>query len=326
MTDLIELGSTTAPDDPELDATRRAKLADYLEHLYSENTKKAYRCDWNHWESWCQTQQISPIPATPQNVVAYLLDHGGELKPSTLSRRLITIGKAHKHVGLDSPVEHEHVRQTFSGLVRVEGEEVKRAAPLLADDVRAFIDAIPDDAGLIGLRDRAMLLIGWFGAFRQSELAGLRFDDVKIRGARMTIKLGRSKTDQTGRGKLKWFNRNEEEAYCPIHAVEQWLDGSRVSSGALFRPIGRWGNLGRGAMRPQSVTDMLRRMADAALYEPEDFSGHSLRRGFCVQAALNGASLDEIMAQTHHRDVKTVMRYIEEANAQGRNAIHRVSL
>jgi site-specific recombinase XerD len=308
---------------------RAEKLDEFLGNLYAENTEHAYKGDWRHWMAWCAAQRRKPMPATPQDVLDYLLDHAETLKPSTLERRLITIGKAHKSFDHESPTRDERVKKAFKGLIRTYGRRTRRAAPLVATDMRAFIDMLDEqgDEDLLAKRDRALLLIGWFGAFRQSELVALRVDEITEHSdEEFSLLIPRSKTDQTGEGHQKWLTSQREPRYCPLQAIQDWKVASGVTDGPLLRAVGRWGHVSKGSMRPQAITDAIRRVARLAGYETEIYSGHSLRRGFCVQAALNGATLDEIMAQTHHRDISTVMRYIEEANARRRNAVRKIEL
>lgn len=320
--------------EAEQQRERTERLEQFLGNLYAENTEQAYRGDWRHWLSWCQDQRREPMPASEQDVLDYLLDYAETLKPSTLERRLITIGKAHKSFGHESPTRHERVKKAFKGLVRTYGRRVKRAAPLVAADMRAMIDVLTeriqgDDPAerLLAARDRVLLLVGWFGAFRQSELVALQIEEITAHGDQeLSLFIPRSKTDQAGEGHEKWLTSQKDINYCPLFAIESWQRMSKVTTGPLLRPVGRWGHVGDKSLRPQAITDAIRRVASLAGYESEIYSGHSLRRGFCVQAALNGATLDEIMAQTHHRDISTVMRYIEEANARRRNAVRKVEL
>lgn len=309
--------------------SRAEKLEDFLENLYAQNTEQAYRGDWRHWLAWCAAEQRDPLPASVQDVLDYLLDYADVLKPSTLERRLITIGKAHKSFDHPSPTRDERIKQAFKGLVRKRGRRTRRAAPLTASEMRDLIDALDDHPGLLSTRDRALLLVGWFGAFRQSELVALRLDEITAHGEEeRSLFLPRSKTDQSGEGHRKWLTKQVNPKYCPLRAIDDWVEQAELAaaSGPLLRAVGRWDQVGEGALRPQAVTDAIRRAATLAGYESEIYSGHSLRRGFCVQAALNGATLDEIMAQTHHRDIATVMRYIEEANSRRRNAVRKVEL
>ena len=340
----MDLDALAARQD-ELAGERREKLDLFLSHLYSDNTEAAYRGDWRHWSAWCAEQDRSPLPASPQDVLDYLLDFAERLKPSTLERRLITLGKAHKSLELPSPAADARVKRAFRGLIRTYGRRIKRAQPLTAVDMRALLDALdepealdpqaasPEElirserTALLHARDRALLLVGWFGAFRQAELVALRVEEITPHSeGELELLLPRSKTDQDALGLKKWLTVQREARYCPIAAIARWRALAQIESGELFRGVGRWGHVSAEGLRPQAVTSSIRRAARLAGYEPEPFSGHSLRRGFCVQAALNGASLDEIMAQTHHRDLGTVMRYIEEANARRRNAVRKVAL
>ncbi len=315
--------------EAEQQKERVEKLEEFLGNLYAENTEQAYKGDWKHWLSWCQDQRRNPMPASAQDVLDYLLDYAESLKPSTLERRLITIGKAHKSFDYKSPTRDERVKKAFKGLIRTYGRRTKRATPLVATDMRAMIDALNDcpDDDLLAIRDKALLLIGWFGAFRQSELVAIKVEDISEHNDdEICIHIGKSKTDQSGEGHQKWLTSQKDPSYCPVLAISQWKAVAKVSSGPLLRAVGRWGHVGETSLRPQAITDSIRRVAELAGYEKSMYSGHSLRRGFCVQAALNGATLDEIMAQTHHRDISTVMRYIEEANSRRRNAVRKVEL
>jgi site-specific recombinase XerD len=310
----------------QVDQDRRAKLELYLGNLYSENTEAAYRGDWNHWLAWCEQNQRAPMPATARDVLDYLLDYAEVLKPTTLERRLVTIGKAHKSFGEEPPTRDERVKKAYRGLIRTHGRRVKRAAPILAGDIKALVDAAGTQDRLLARRDKALLLLGWFGAFRQAELVQVELEHIeKFDEDEWSVLIPKSKTDQAGEGKRKWLTRQDDLRYCPLRALDKWKKQAEVEDGRLLRSIGRWGHVGK-SIRPQAVTDTIRRCADLAGYDPKMYSGHSLRRGFCVQAAINGATLDEIMAQTHHRDISTVMKYIEEANARRRNAVRKIGL
>ncbi|MDE2465236.1 MAG: site-specific integrase [Alphaproteobacteria bacterium] len=257
------------------------------------------------------------IPATPAQVACYLAALAGALSPVTLRRRAVAIGKAHAAQGFADPTKDEHVRATLRGIRRVHGKPQEQAAPLLKEDLLAIVDALP--VSLIAVRDRALLLVGFAGGFRRSELVGLVVEDVSFVPEGMLVMLRRSKTDQEGVGRKVGIPYGRTRA-CPVKALRAWLEKAGVVSGAIFRAVGKGGHLGNQPLTDQSVNLILRKCAMRAGLPCEGLSGHSLRAGLVTSAAKAGVSSWKIRQQTGHRSDAMLQRYIRDADIFVENA------
>lgn len=209
------------------------------------------------------------------------------------------------------------MRATLRGIRRVHGRPAVQAAPLLREDLLVMVDALPDS--LMGLRDRALLVIGFAGGFRRSELVGLLVEDVTFVAEGLLITLRRSKTDQEGRGRLIAVPWGRTRA-CPVKALQEWLAQSAITSGPIFRHMRKGGVLGGRALTDQSVTLVLRKCASRVGLPCERLSGHSLRAGLITSAAKAGVSSWKIRQQTGHRNEAVLQRYIRDANLFAENA------
>jgi integrase len=276
------------------------------------NTRRAYRFDIAAFEAWGGI-----IPASPAMVADYLADHAEQLSVATLVRRIASISKAHDAKGLPNPVRSEIVRATMRGIKRRRGCAQDQAKPLLKEDLFLVLDAMGD--GVKDARDRALLLIGFAGGFRRSEIVGLDVADVEKVRQGLIVHLRRSKTDQdaTGRKIGIPFGRTR---FCPVLAVERWLEFSGIESGAIFRPINRHGRIAPGRLSGDAVSVVVKeRVSDAGL-DPAAFSGHSLRAGFATSAAQAGVSTSKIRAQTGHASDAMLIRYIRDGELFTDNA------
>lgn len=281
-----------------------ASLNLYLAASLAQNTQRAYRSDLQHFLDWGGT-----LPSTPYRVATYLASHATQLSCSTLSRRIVAIGRAHTAKGLPSPTQSDLVRATLRGIRRTRGRAVRQVAPLLKKDVFRLVKGL---TGLSGLRDKALLLIGFAGALRRSELVALNVEDLQFVENGLVIRLQRSKTDQTGRGRdiAIPFVRSR---YCPCRSLQAWLYAADIQSGALFRGINRYGQVRAERMTAQSVALIVKRCVLAAGLDATRYSGHSLRAGFATSAALAGASSLSIRAQTGHTSDEMLQRYVRSS-------------
>jgi integrase len=279
--------------------------ARYLQASLSEATKRAYRADISAFLA-----AGGLIPATPAQVARYLAGLAEDLCPVTLQRRVAAIGKAHIAQGFTDPTKDGHVRATLRGIRRVHGRPQRQAAPLLREDLLAVVDALPDS--LIGVRDRALLLMGFAGGFRRSELVGLDVTDVAFVPDGLLITLRRSKTDQESIGRKVGVPFGRTRA-CPVKALRAWMDKAEVVVGPIFRSVGKGGQVGGRALTSQSVNLVLRKCAARAGLSCDRLSGHSLRAGLVTSAAKAGVSSWKIRQQTGHRSDAMLMRYIRDA-------------
>jgi len=300
--------------DVLVDVTERARS--YFEARQAVNTRRAYAADLRHFEDWCARQGLEALPAAPQTVALYLTDHAGRLSVATLQRRLSAIAGAHKLKGLESPTRHAAVATVWSGIKRTHGTAHARVAPILGADLRAMLAALRDS--LTGVRDRALLLLGFAGAFRRSELVALDWSDIEETAEGLVVTLKRSKTDQEGEGAKVGIPRGRTAETCPDAALRAWKAAS-AGEGPVFRNLTRHGRIG-GRLSDKGVALVVKRAAEAAGLDPARFSGHSLRAGLATAAAAAGASERAIGNQTRHKSLKVLRGYIREGSLFRENA------
>ena len=290
-----------------------AQAAAFARAAKAPSTLRAYAADWRHFVAWCEVQGASPLPATPETVAFYLTALAATHRPATITRRLTAITKAHQVKGLLSPatVSELAVGETLKGIRRTLGLAQKSKAPLLTADLLQVLAHVPP--GLAGLRDRALLLVGYAGAFRRSELAALQLEDVAWVEEGSILTLRRSKTDQQGQGRQVALPLGAHAQTCPVRALRSWIEQAQLTEGRLFRAVDRHGRLRPGWLHPDAVGEIVKRALGRAGFEAGKYGGHSLRAGFATQAAKNGATAFDIMRQTGHRSVQTVSRYVREA-------------
>ena len=240
----------------------------------------------------------------------YLADCSSRLAASTIRVRLSAIDRAHREAGLDQPGSHLAVRRVLKGIRRENGVRSKQATPLRGSDLRNALDSLRD--GPKGVRDRALLLLGFHGAFRRSELAGLRIEDVRRQRAGLVVTLRRSKTDQDGEGLEKGIVFQADHEVCPVRALLGWLDVLGEEEGPLFRSVDRHGGIGT-SLSDRSVDLIVRQACEAAGLDGR-YSAHSLRAGLATQAAEDGAPERVIMTQGVWSSIPTVRRYIRHGS------------
>ncbi len=210
------------------------------------------------------------------------------------------------------------MKQFLSGLRRERGVAPARKKPVLVADLQQILKQIPDS--LLGLRDRALLLVGFAGAFRRSELVALDAGDIEPTREGLIVTVRRSKTDQAGEGRKIGIPPGVEEATCPVAALDRWLAAARIDSGPLFRTMNRHGRVLDRRLSAEGVAIVVKRYVEKLGYDPAQLAGHSLRAGLATSAAAAGKSERAIMNQTGHRSVATVRRYIRDGNLFRENA------
>ena len=284
----------------------RDRLANLVEHSVAANTRRAYRSDLEHFMAWGGT-----VPASPTMVATYLAAHVDELSVATLVRRIATLSKAHETRGIANPCRSELVRATLRGIKRTRGTAQRQAKPLLREDLSLILDRL--GGSVRDVRDRALLLIGFAGGFRRSELIGLdRTDIVPVRrGIEITIRA--SKTDQEKAGRKIGIPHGRTR-HCPVAALDAWLASSGIDHGSVFRPIDRHGHIQRERLSGEAVSQIICRHVAAAGIDPAGFSGHSLRAGFATSAVQAGASTSKIRAQTGHASDAMLARYVRDGD------------
>jgi integrase len=243
-----------------------------------------------------------------------------------MTRRLTAITKAHQIAGHASPatMQQPAVSETLKGIRRTLGTAQKVKSPLLTADIRRMVDALPNN--LAGCRDRALLLLGFAGGFRRSELAALDVEDVQGTEDGLIVKLRRSKTDPEGKGRAVGIPYGSKPSTCPVRALNAWKQVSGIYEGSLFRGVDRHGQLGAIRLHKDSIGLIVKRAAETAGLDPSQYAGHSLRAGMATQAYLNGAGELAILKQTGHRSLEMVRRYIRDGSLFRENAGGKLGL
>ncbi len=308
-----------AAPSPSLDQVRQ-----YISVSKAANTLRGYRSDWRAFCTWCESHGWCPLPAGPDVVAAFIAECAGHLKSGSLQRRLNAITEAHKAAGLKSPTHSAIVANTIKGIRRTNGTSPEQKAAALTDDIRAMMSA--SDAGLIGLRDRALILIGFAGAFRRSELVTLSVDDCAFGKDGLTVNLRRSKTDQAGTGRKIGIPYGSNPDTCPVRTTQAWIEQAGISRGPLFRSINRHGKVHAAGLSGIDVARVVKKLAERAGLDAAKYAGHSLRAGHATSAAIAGASERSIMNQTGHRSVQMVRRYIRDGSLFRENSAGKLGL
>jgi integrase len=292
--------------------TEPSTVADYIRESLAENTRVAYLSDLAHFES-----RGGQIPATPEAIAEYLVAHANVLSVATLNRRLAALSKVHRSRGFSNPTTVEVVKSTLRGLRRIKGTAQRQATPLIKEDLFVVLEAM--GSRLKDVRDRALLLLGFAGGFRRSELIGLNCDDVVPVRQGLEVTLRRSKTDQDGAGRKIGIPHGRAR-WCPVVALDQWRVASGITEGALFRPVDRHHRVGPKRLSPEAVCLVVRERLQAAGIDPKNYSGHSLRAGLATSAAQAGVSSWKIRQQTGHASDAMLSRYIRDGELFTNNA------
>lgn len=287
-------------------------VEDYVRESLAPNTRTAYLSDLEHFQNWGGS-----VPAVPEAIAEYLAFHANILSVATLNRRLAALAKVHKSRGFSNPTSAEIVKATLRGLKRIKGTAQRQAAPLIKEDLFLVLEATGSQ--LKDVRDRALLLMGFAGAFRRSELIGLNWEDVLSVRQGLEITLRRSKTDQDGAGRKIGIPHGRGR-WCPVTALEQWKAAARVTEGAIFRPIDRHERVALKRLSGEAVCLVVRERVRAAGIDPANYSGHSLRAGLATSAARAGVSPWKIRQQTGHTSDAMLNRYVRDGELFAGNA------
>ncbi|MGO9007653.1 MAG: site-specific integrase [Beijerinckiaceae bacterium] len=279
-------------------------VKNFVEAGIAPATRRAYRADLDHFAAWG-----GAIPASDAELAAYIAAHATTLKVATLVRRLAAISMAHEAHGLPNPVRSPLVRAAMRGIRRERGSAQRQAKPLLREDLFVVLGAM--GGSLKDVRDRALLLIGFAGGFRRSELVGLDCLDIERVRQGLIITLRRSKTDQDGVG-CKIGISVGRTRHCPVLALDRWLAVSGIEQGSIFRPINRHGRVAGGRLSGEAVSLVVKERVAAAGIDACGRSGHSFRAGFATSAVQAGVSTLKIRAQTGHASDAMLARYIRD--------------
>jgi site-specific recombinase XerD len=297
----------------------------YIDMATSKSTLKAYKSDFAHFHEWCRAQRLPSLPAKPATVGLYLASLAETHKPSTIVRRLAAIAMLHRDRDFPSPASMRFpaVGDVIRGIRREKGVRPEQKRALSTDELRRMVTALP--ATPHGLRDRALLLIGFAGGFRRSELAAIDFANVKDTDDGLEILIRRSKTDQEGEGREIGIAYGSDPKTCPVRAYRKWIAAAQITQGPVFRHFHNK-TMGTKAITDRVVALTIKKAAERVGLDAQSLAGHSLRSGLATTAARNGASEASIMKQTGHRSVQMVRRYIREGSLFHDNASGKLGL
>jgi site-specific recombinase XerD len=300
------------------------RASDFASRSKAANTLRAYRADWNDFVGWSGRCGQESLPASAETVALYLADLAATRKVATLTRRVAAISQAHQIACFESPTSSSKVRLVMAGIRRTKGTAQAAKTPVLIQDLRLMIDRLPETT--IGVRDRALMLLGFAGAFRRSELVALDIGDLEFTRDGLVITVSRSKTDQEGAGRKVGIPYGSNPDTCPVRSVKDWIEKGAINSGPLFRSINRHGRIANERLSAEAVAAVVKKYAALIGRAAAEFGGHSLRSGLATSSAAAGASERAIMNQTGHRSLTTVRRYIRDGSLFRENATALVGL
>lgn len=318
------LATPEAVIDQDVPGRLRDRLEDYLRAGRAEATWRAYDSDLRHFRRWCAQEGLVAAPATEQTIAAYLTDHAGVLATATLARRLAAISVLHQAMGVDpSPTSSARVRTVWAGIRRTHGVSPRKATAARTAELVRMLSSCGDR--LIDHRDRLVLLLGFAGALRRGEVVRLDLEDVFEDEHGLRLRIRRSKTDQERAGALVGVPRGDNTETCPVTAWRRWLAESGITTGPVFRPVNRHGQLGCGRLSDRAVADIVRRRAETAGLVGE-WSGHSLRAGFATEGYAQGTPELVIMRHGRWRSAAVMRGYVAEGGLWTDNAATRLGL
>ncbi|WP_428080079.1 site-specific integrase [Candidatus Pelagibacter sp.] len=302
-----------------------------LENLKSSkanNTLRAYKSDFKDFGAFCSRHGLNSLPTEPKIVSLYLTHLSKNSKFSTLRRRLVSISMVHKLKGHYLDIKHPIIIENLMGIRRVKGSIQKGKKPILIKHLKLIINSINEQKTneIKKLRDKAIILIGFGGGFRRTELISIDYEDLEFVPEGLKITLKKSKTDQFGEGMIKGLPYFDDKNYCPVINLKKWLEISNINSGPIFRRFSKGSNLTDNRLTDQSVVLLIKEHLRLAGIENKNFAGHSLRSGFATVAADSGADERSIMAMTGHKTTQMVRRYIREASLFKNNALNKIKL
>jgi len=283
-----------------------------LQNSKANNTLRAYQSDFRDFSTFCSRNGFSSIPTQPKIVALYITNLSKSSKFSTLKRRIASISVIHKLKGHYLDTKHPIIMENLHGIKRTLGTRQKAKKPILINDLKLIIEVIDEKK----LRDKALILIGFAGGFRRSELVNINIDDIEFVNEGVKILIKRSKTDQSGEGSIKAIPYFDNRKFCPVIALKNYMDSKfdKKNGGRIFE------------ISDKSVALIIKKYAKKAGLDSSKYAGHSLRSGFATTAAEFGAEERNIMAMTGHKTTQMVRRYIQEANLFKNNALNKIKI
>ena len=286
-----------------------------LKNSKAHNTLRAYQADFSDFSNFCKTNNFSSLPTDPKIVALYLTHLSSSCKFSTLKRRLASIKVIHKLKGHYIDTKHPIISENLMGIKRKLGVKQISKKPILLNDLKLIIQAITDEKNEFKkIQNKALILIGFAGGFRRSELVSIDYDDVDFVDEGVKINIKKSKTDQIGIGMVKAIPYFENTKFCPVVSLKEWINYAKINSGRIFK------------ISDKSVALIIKKYALISGLDHSKYAGHSLRSGFATSTAETGADERSIMAMTGHKTTQMVRRYIQEANLFKNNALNKIKI
>lgn len=298
---------------PEGESALRQALA-YIEKADAAGTRRVYASDWRHYNDWALRAGFAPLPASPAAIAAYFASQAGLFALATMRRRLAAIARVHREAGHRFDSKDPLIRNALRGIGRDHAKPQRQAAALTTAEVRQIVATCDPD--LAGRRDRALILLGYAGAMRRSELVGVDVEHLKFHADALEILIPRSKGDKDADGERISIGHGKAAETCPVRALEGWLRQADIRYGPVFHRVTQHGTVEPGRLSAEAVRLILRKRAAMAGIQGtqlEPITPHGLRAGFVTQAYLAGARDEEIMDHTRHKDVTTMRRYVRRA-------------
>lgn len=300
-----------ASDSSETALTELTAQKDYIHAATSDNTRKAYRSDIRHFIKW-----DGKLPCAADEVIRYLHAFADKLNFRTLSRRVTAIKNWHIYQGDSDPTANSLVKKTLTGIKKTHGQPKQKAPPLTLEQLNKISQNFQQQNTWLSIRNNALLQIGFFGAFRRSELVAIRWEDIQFVKEGIEILIPKSKTDQGGEGQVCAIPYGNNDL-CPVKALKVWKALTKTTEGPVFSKSLEI----KEAIKPSQVNQVIKSAATSCkLPQADQYSSHSLRRGFATEASKKGAPFGAIMRQGRWRHEGTVLGYIDEGKKFENNA------
>ncbi len=284
-----------------------------LKSSKASNTLRAYKADYKDFAGFCIKHGFKSMPTDPKVLSLYLTHLSQTSKFSTLKRRLASISVIHRLSGHYIDTKHPMITENLMGIKRVKGSYQKAKKPILLNDLKSIVNVIDKDKNeKRRSKNRALILVGFAGGFRRSELVAILYEDLDFVPEGVKIFVRRSKTDQSGEGMTKAIPYFDNQLFCPVVSLKNWMNISEIKSGKIFD------------ISDKSIALIIKKYASLSGLDPNKYSGHSLRSGFATSTAESGAEERNIMAMTGHKTSQMVRRYIQEANLFKNNALNKI--
>ena len=286
-----------------------------LKNSKAQNTLRAYEADFKDFSAFCAKNGLNSLPSEPKIVAIYLTHLSSYSKFSTLKRRLASIKVIHRLKGHYIDTKHPIIAENLMGIKRKMGVKQTAKKPLLINDLKHIVNIINEEKNNVKkFQNKALLLIGFAGGFRRSELVSIDYEDLDFVSEGVKIAVKRSKTDQTGLGMTKAIPYFDNKTYCPVTSLKNWINFSRIENGKIFK------------LSDKTVALTIKKYALLAGLDHKRYAGHSLRSGFATSTAETGADERSIMAMTGHKTTQMVRRYIHESNLFKNNALNKIKI